>query len=111
MTFSRVGNQFRAWRTTGPTHNFLGLCIEGPKPASPRVVRLAASEGRPPSGIDESKLVEAVLEGVERANRLCGTTCHVVEITYVEDDSPRYSEYSILAEVIIRRVASGDPFV
>ncbi|MCC6738350.1 MAG: hypothetical protein IT452_04845 [Planctomycetia bacterium] len=60
--------------------------------------------------MDEAQLQAEAAAGVETANCECGTEWHVVEIAYVEDDTPLYSQYAICANALIRRLASGEPF-
>jgi hypothetical protein len=111
VQFSKVGDRLQASRITGPTHNFLGLRVDVAMPERLLIARLQPIGKRGPSGIDEAKLVEAVMAGVARANSENGTSWHIVEITYVEDDTPVYGQYEICAHAIVQRLSRGEPFI
>ena len=58
--------------------------------------------------IDKVKLLAAISEGVRRANCALGNSLFVETIEYVAADSPNYSAYTELAEMIIRSATLAD---
>ncbi len=106
MQYSKRGNVYRVARTTGPTHNLLGLEFSVGKAATPIAVEvLGATPDKP--RLHVSAVCNAVSEGVQRANVRLGCDWSVVRIQYVCDDSPNAETYAMLAESIVERLESG----
>lgn len=97
---------YKATRITGPKHNFLGLALTRVEPVRIQCVekRLANNEV---VQIDEEKLRSAVSEGALIANRQLHTSIFIERIEYVPTDTPDYSAYIELAQLIVRS-AHGD---
>ena len=104
MRYSINGDFFRVMRVTGPAHNLLGLSFSQNAPEAVVLERLAGSSEQT---IDEDRLREAVLSGVDEANASLETDYHVSRIQYVPTDTPDLGTYSLLARWIIERLASG----
>src|SRR5688572_30327158 len=93
---------------TGPSHVLVGLAVTKGADAGDVVMVRRSSSGRCGCGaVDETEVRQAVLGGIEDANRKLGTRWRASEIVYVEDDSPRYSLYRQCAKVLIERVNAG----
>jgi hypothetical protein len=107
VTYSINGDYYRIVRITGPTHNLLGLAFSGDALEGVTMERLAESSERP---IDELALQKAVVSGVDAANRIFGTGYCLKRIQYVPTDTPDLETYSVLARLIIERLASGVKF-
>lgn len=110
MNFGLIDGRYSVARITGPTHNLLGLRVSTQPATGVTIVKLPPVGACRHGSVDEALLQAAVAAGVEAANRECGTGWHVVEIAYVEDDTPSYSQYEICANALIKRLASGEPF-
>ena len=104
MRYSINGDFFRVMRVTGPAHNLLGLSFSQNAPEAVVLERLAGSSEQT---IDEDRLREAVLSGVDEANASLETDYHVSRIQYVPTDTPDLGTYSLLVRWIIERLASG----
>lgn len=104
MRYSINGDFFRVMHITGPAHNLLGLSFSQGDPGAIVLERLA---GSPERTIDEERLMEAVLSGVDAANASLKTNYHVSRIQYVPTDTPDLGTYSLLARRIVERLASG----
>lgn len=96
---------YKAFRVTGPTHNFLGLSITPNEPPSVRCVQRNLPGGGK-CEIDEAKLVTAVSEGVSIAKRELQIALFVEQIEYVPTDTPDYEAYFDLAKAIVCSAAS-----
>ncbi|MGO9466642.1 MAG: hypothetical protein ACLQIB_12540 [Isosphaeraceae bacterium] len=107
MRYSINGDFYRITRITGPTHNLLGLAFSGDGPQGVTLERLAGSSEQ---SIDEGALEEAVLSGVEAANKALGTGYRLKRIQYVPTDTPDAEIYAYLARMIVERLASGANF-
>jgi hypothetical protein len=88
---------------TGPRHVLLGVCFSD-QPTTPTLSR------QPPNGdcvhghLDEGKILQAVLSGLETFERETGTKTWVSEIVYVENDSPYYELFAYCALLLARNV-------
>ncbi len=86
---------------TGPRHVLLGVCFSD-QPMTPTLNK------QPPNGscfhgvLDEDKILEAVLSGLETFERETGTKAWVSEILYVENDSPAYDIFAYCALLLAR---------
>jgi hypothetical protein len=111
MVFSRVGNTFIVARTTGPTHNLLGLEFHGHSGLSGVVVHKLQSPGTPESGgLPEDQVRDAALAGVEDANKEMGTSYAVKRVEYIPADSPPVDIYRYLAKCIVERLEKRESF-
>ena len=95
---------------TGPSHVRLGLEF------ATAPVRDVVIEKRPAVGecehgqIEETKLREAVLDGVASANAELSTDYVVSHIAYIENDSPSYALYTHCTVLLVRRLSAGEAF-
>lgn len=104
-SFTRKNGRYFVSYITGPSHVLLGLAFDSTA-ASPTVHREPRRGESDQGTLDESKIREAVVAGAAEA----GVQLHPVEITYVENDSPRYDLYQYCAYLLAKRVAAGEPF-
>lgn len=108
MHFSQRDTFYQISRITGPTHNFLALDL-----AEHNEYSKPAIEQLPPHGecrhapLDEQRLLDAVIEGVEQANRRFGTHFIVRAVRYVANDTGPETVYGYLALSIVERLHSG----
>jgi hypothetical protein len=111
MQFTRIGEFLATSRITGPTHNLLQIKLEE------GVQEIPICEALPPVGkctheaLNETELVEAVLNGVEEANKTYRTNYVVTHIKYVKNDTKPEAVYEYLALKIIEHLESGGEFV
>jgi len=108
--FSQHGDFYSVAYITGPTHTLLQISLSEAPPGTPSLVPLGTDTGRVPSPLDPQKIGQAVLLGMSRANAELGTAFHPATIRYVIDDTPSYPLYSHCAELLVRRLATGEPF-
>jgi hypothetical protein len=104
MRYSISGDFYRVMRITGPAHNLLGLSFSQGVPETVILERLADTSERT---IDEGRLKQAILSGVDEANAALKADYHVCRIQYVPTDTPDLEIYSHLARRIVERLASG----
>ena len=111
MQFTRIGEFLAASRITGPTHNLLQIKLGEGMQENP------ICEALPPIGncshkaLNESELVEAVLKGVEEANKTHGTKYTITHIKYVKNDTKPEAVYEYLSLKIIEHLENGGEFV
>jgi len=74
------------------------------------LVTLPAVSSLPHAALDPQQILGAVLNAATAANAELGSAFFPAVIRYVADDSPRYSLYAHCATLLIRRLASGEPF-
>jgi hypothetical protein len=85
---------------TGPSHVFLGIRFGGGP------VELVK---QPPIGscqhgvLDETRIRDAVLSGLAKANAEAGTSFDAAAVMYVENDSPRYEMFERCAYLLTSR--------
>jgi hypothetical protein len=97
---TKVGRHFVSY-ITGPRHVRLGVCFSD-QPTTPTMIK------QPPIGdcihghLDEGKILQSVLSGLEAFERETGTKAWVSEIVYVENDSPAYDLFASCALLLAR---------
>jgi hypothetical protein len=64
----------------------------------------------PHAALDPQQVLGAVLKASTATNADLGTAFFPAVIRYVADDLPRNSLYAHCATLLIRRLASGEPF-
>jgi hypothetical protein len=106
MYFVRQGDFIGVVRISGVENNLL-LRLGEASGAEPIVVRLPAVESGKSSGLEEDRLVAAVLRGVATANSSLHKALVVTHIRYVAADTPSVATYESLAEAIVRQVCDG----
>jgi hypothetical protein len=87
----------------------LGLVL-GPRRAVVPAVEARRGNFVHEEPIDEHRLVDAVLRGIERGNQLAETDLWPMRIVYFDGDCPSYALYQRGASQIVCRFASGTPF-
>lgn len=108
MRFIFDGVCHKVSRITGPTHNFLSLRLEVGKGQGEIQIEKVKLSGE--ASLDEVRVVDEVLAGVEEANQCYGTSFVIVALQFVENDSGPETVYKFLALSIVERLASGLPF-
>lgn len=100
LKVSKDGNTYKAFKITGPTHNFLALEIVDTSPENISVEghRMGPEE---PTGIDGEQLVKTVQKVVAQANALCGLELYLKKIQYIVTDTPDMEQYQHLAQEIL----------
>lgn len=103
--FWRKHDRYYVTCITGPSHVMLGLSF-GSAGSEPALVRLPRAGSCDHGALDESRIREAVMDGVAMA----GVPLHPVEIVYCEGDSPHYEIYRHGGFLLAQRVAAGAAF-
>jgi hypothetical protein len=93
---------------TGPSHIFLGLRFVQQAGRS-RMVKLPPVGQQPPEQLDEVRIRSAVEEAMSEHNQ-SNPTAFIDEISYVEDDTPRYTHFKIAAALLIQHFTSRGRF-
>lgn len=106
VRYTKVGDFYRVSRTTGPTHNLMGLSLSHENPTEVAVQRLRETESNPL--IDERQLKRADLDGVSPANAALGTNYHVEVIQYVPSDTLDVNVYLFLAKSLIEQFVRSE---
>lgn len=109
MRFHRDGDLFVVTRVTGPTHNYLGIALDGEPGALIEVVP-APADGGALAGLDPAEVAALVRDGVDAANSSLGTAYHLRTVAFVPSDSGPVAIYRDLAVVLIERIHSGGAF-
>ena len=97
------GEIYRISRITGPKHNFLGISFGN----TITEIEVEAVETKPDvseSRLCEKKIVESVLNGINRKNIELKTDYKVKKIQYIVSDTPPENIYGQLAEEMIDRI-------
>jgi hypothetical protein len=95
---------YRIIRTTGPTHNLLGLQISSePIIGEPGVEALDGNTG----GLDGQEVAAQVMLGIAQAGAELQVTFHIQKVEYVSADSPPVEVYRRLALELMRRIAGA----
>ena len=107
MQFGRDGDLHVVARTTGPTHNFLGLDLVATRPTdddtAPIAVERIVLDANEPALLDADDVREQVLAGVDAANGEHGSHLSVTRIRFVVSDSPPATIYRELARRLVER--------
>jgi hypothetical protein len=107
--YSQKDGRFCISYVTGPSHVWLGLSFSAvARPIS--VVRYPAVGQCTHGVLDESRLIDVVIEGVSDAGKETGSRLAIAELAYVSDDTPSYDLYRHCGYLIAKRVASGQRF-
>ena len=110
MQFGRDGDLHVVARTTGPTHNYLGLELVATGPTdddtAPIAVERIVLDADERALLDADDVREQVLAGVEDASCELGTDLRVVRIRFVVSDSPPASIYRGLAHRLAERAVA-----
>lgn len=110
-SYVQVGEFFSVAIITGPQHVLVQIAFSSVPVAEPSLVALPAVGKSPARPLDPQQICRAVLDAAAATNAELGTSFHPATIRYVADDSPCYPLYARGADLIIRRLASGEPFV
>lgn len=111
MQFSVRDNLYQASWISGPRHNFLAVELsEDNENLTPVVKILPAIGSCIHEKLKKDEIAVHVQEGVNEANQMFGTKYRVVQIAFVENDTPPEKRYGYLAFKIIERLASGGGF-
>ncbi|MGI9493690.1 MAG: hypothetical protein ACR2QF_14930 [Geminicoccaceae bacterium] len=109
MQFVRDGEVYKVFRTTGPTHNFLGLMFGGQKGSEFEVDVMDIKPGEP-KDLDPADVKAQVCEGVDAASIAFGTTYRLKHIQFAPSDTPPAENYRALAMKVVERLAKNEPF-
>jgi hypothetical protein len=110
MRFSKSGDSYRVTHIPGPAHNLLGLRFGGGEPGAPPQ---AIDLGKERAGVERlaaADVVKHVQEGIDEANAELKTAYRVLIVEFDSTDTPRYEIYRVMANLIVKRLASGVPF-
>lgn len=109
MQVTKSGKYYKAFRITGPAHNFLGLALaRAGTVGEARVEELSAGgDRRAPVKLDPHEVLQKVIEGVSLANAELGTDYCVESVQYVTTDSDDLIAYVELAKRITQAAANG----
>lgn len=111
MHFSRSDSFYHITRITGPTHNFLALDIaEHNEAVEPAIEQLPPHGECRHAALDQQRILEAAVEGVEQANKRFGTRFVVRTVRYVANDTGPERVYALLALKIVERIHTGGSF-
>jgi hypothetical protein len=95
---------------TGPAHVLLQIAFAPHPVADPSLVELPPVTPGSQRTVDPEQIRSAVLDATATTNAELGTSFHPALIRYISDDSPRYDIYTHCTALLIRRMASGEPF-
>ena len=109
-TYLQSGEFYGVSYITGPAHVLLQVAFSSVPVAEPSLVALPAISTLPQTALDPQQISRAVLDAAATTNAELGTAFFPAVIRYVADDSPRYPLYGHCATLLIRRLASGEPF-
>jgi len=103
VRFQHDGAMHSAVRITGPHHNYLALtfCSSESDPAPPQVIELPEQGGCVHPPLNPMKVLDAVLAGVEEANRLHGLSFTVQSVQFVKNDTGPEDVYRFMAQAIV----------
>ena len=82
---------------TGPSHVFLGIQFGDGQPKLIKRPRVGSCQH---GVLDETRILESVCAGLNRANAECNSSLNAAAVMYVENDSPRYEMYERCAYLI-----------
>lgn len=108
MQFIHDGVFHKVARITGPTHNLLALQFAQESYAECPAVDVLRSGSK--SRLNADAVIREVVTGVDEANDTFGTKFRVAMIQFIDDDSPPYSIYRLLAFSLVERLAKNLPF-
>jgi hypothetical protein len=109
MQFIHDGVFHKIARTTGPSHNLLGLDFGREGQGEPPTVVVLRTDA--PPYLNGDAVVREVMAGINDANQAFGTHFRVAAIQYSQDDTPPESTYRQLAFSLVERLAKNLPFV
>ncbi|MEP6672232.1 MAG: hypothetical protein ABJF10_23920 [Chthoniobacter sp.] len=109
-TYVQSGEFYGVSYITGPSHVFLQIAFSSVPVSKPSIVGLPATRALAQTTLDPQQICSAVVDAAATANAELGTTFFPAVIRYVPDDSPRYPLFSHCTILLIRRLASGEPF-
>jgi len=109
-SYTQSGEFYGVSYITGPAHVLLQVSFASVPVSEPSLVALPAVSALPHTALDPQQILGAVLSAATATNAELGTAFFPAVIRYVADDSPRYSLYAHCATLLIRRLASGEPF-
>ena len=101
MQIYRDGSTYTAVRITGPRHNFLRVTLKRGPVTHTNVYRDRISEVQYSGTLTDDDVLNAVLEGIQEANLKYRTHFGVIEIEFLECDSPCSSTYRHMAFTIV----------
>lgn len=105
MQFIDNAPLYRIVRTTGPTHNMLGLeFFDDDTMAAPIIEILDAGKETP--RLQADAVAAAVARGLEVAAAETGRHRQIRRIQFLASDSPPVEVYTMLTQEILRRIAS-----
>ena len=109
-SYTQSGEFYGISYITGPAHVMLQVAFSAVPVSEPSLVALPAVSALPHTAPDPQQILSAVLDAATATNAELGTAFFPSVIRYVADDSPRYSLYGHCATLLIRRLASVEPF-
>jgi len=93
-----------------PAEVFLGLALSAEKPAEIRVIARPSPVQNEGDGVEEGKLREAIIAGVDEACREAGKHLYPQAVIYVKNSPSRYLQYEQCAKLLARRVLASGGF-
>ena len=108
--YTKSNESYRVSYITGPSHVLLGLTLSQAKPAAINIRNLGSAGKCHHGQLNLESIKESVIEGVTKANQLCGTKYYVGQIEYIENDTPNYALYTHCAYLIIKGLHEGIEF-
>ena len=109
-SYTQSGEFYGVSYVTGPSRVLLQVSFTSVPVLEPSLVAMPAVSVLPHAALDPQQILGAVLSAATATNAELGTAFFPAVIRYVADDSPRYSLYAHCANLLIRRLASGEPF-
>lgn len=105
MKITKSGTLYRAFRTTGPTSNMLG--IDFGRRSDVEVVALEGPGGAPQ--VDGSDVRVEVIGALTEFNAERGASLSITKIEFVPSDSPGEGVYASLARALFEAAVNAPP--
>ena len=109
-SFFRSGRFHGVIYITGPSHVCLQVAFASVPVSEPELVPLPAVGTCSHGTLDPGCIRAAVVEACASTNHELSTSFFPAAIGYVPNDSPRYELFGYCAVLLVRRLASGEPF-
>jgi len=106
--FLKEGRHYVSY-ITGPSHVLLGIKSTS-APTDPSIIKTASTSGCFHEHLDEARIKADVTDGLSTFREEFGSHLHAEEIVYVENDSPRYEFFRVVAYLLAKHLSDGGEF-
>src|SRR2546423_10305282 len=110
MEFSKHEGFLCASRITGPRHNHLEVIVSDASAQEAVFEFLPAIGGCSHAPLDQTRIVDSVMEGIALTNVRLGSKYAVERIRVPLNDTPPELVYGVLAAAIVERLHAGKSF-